>query len=348
MSAASLSASCEPAANVISAGTARFSRRENTVVTIADSRFFIAVFTLIVSLAYHRVRTGINVLSLGLSTGQKNLLEQFRGVTVYEADPLSTLGPAARKGEAILTAEAGGSDYVTLLDGDCIVTGDITPDLTPGGDALFARLKSPDEDGRVFARRYEPRERPGTIPRRILETWRADVGERDRSAVSNTVCGGNLTVHRSQLPFIRKWQRQIDKVLPSSARGAHDFGSHAYSQMDESVLNSLLAFAYDAPEVRRAQLDTDPAAFVAHLGPNSPKPWVLWRPERLRYFGAVATMIAWAEREGYAMPTIPWTFRARNRVWVYLCAYIFAFLRWGKHLVDVSSSPWRLRPPPGG
>jgi hypothetical protein len=314
------------------------------VVTIADGPFFIAVFTLIVSLTYHRVAARMNVLSLGLSRAQKDWLEQFPAVTVYEADPASNLGPAARKGEAILTAEGNGSEYVTLLDGDCIVTGDITPYLSPDGEALFARQKSPAEDARVFSRRYEAGERRGTIPRRILETWQADVGENEHCAISNTVCGGNLTVHRAQLAFIRKWQGQIGKVLPSSARGAHDFSSQAYSQMDESVLNSLLAFARDAPTVRRAQLDTDPDAFVAHLGPNAPKPWVLWRPERLRYFAPVATMIAWAQEQGYAMPPIPWTFRARNRVWVYLGAFVFAFLRWCKHLADVLAHPGGLRP----
>jgi hypothetical protein len=306
----------------------------NSIVTIANPPFFIAVFTLVVSLKYHGVRARIHVLSVGLTARQKELLAQFPSVTVEEADASSNLGPAARKGEAILTAADDGGDYVTLLDGDCIVTGDITPYLNPGGETLFARLKSPAEDGHVFVRRYEKGEVPGTIPRRILETWKADVGQNDQPAISNTVCGGNLTVHRSQLPFVRQWQRQIEKILPSSARGAHDFGSQAYSQMDESVLNSLLAFAKDAPTAGRAQLDLDPKAYVAHLGPNNPKPWVLWRPERLHYFGPVAAMIEWARQQGYAMPPIPWTFRARNRWPVYVSAYLFGFLRWCKHVAS--------------
>jgi hypothetical protein len=304
----------------------------NSIVTIANPPFFIAVFTLLVSLKYHGVRARIHVLSAGLTTRQKELLEQFPSVTVEEADAASKLGPAARKGEAILLAETDQGSYVTLLDGDCIVTGDITPYLSPAGETLFARLKSPAEDAQVFARRYEADEIPGTIPRRILETWKADVGENERPAISNTVCGGNLTVHRSQLPFVRRWQQQIEKILPASARGAHDFGSQAYSQMDESVLNSLLAFGKDAPAAGRAQLDIDPQAYVAHLGPNHPKPWVLWRPERLQYFGPVAAMIAWARQQGYAMPRIPWTFQARNRWPVYVSAYLFGFLRWCKHV----------------
>jgi hypothetical protein len=308
----------------------QLSAKPTTIVTISDEPFFIAVFTLVVSLQYHGVRARIHVLSLGLTNSQKECLEQFPLVTVYEADPSSKMGPAARKGEAILTAEDDDGDYVTLLDGDCIVTGDITPYLSPPGDTLFARLKSPAEDARVFATRYAAHESPGAIPRQILETWKADVGQNEHSAIRNTVCGGNLTVHRSQLPFVRQWQQQIERILPASARGAHDFGSQAYSQMDESVLNSLLAFAKDAPIPRRAQLDIDPKAYVAHLGPNAPKPWVLWRPERLQYFRPVATMIEWARQQGYIMPPIPWTFRARNRCLVYLSAYVFGVLRWCK------------------
>ena len=94
-------------------------------------------------------------------------------------------------------------------------------------------------------------------------------------------------------------------VLPKGLQGAHDFRSHAYSQMDESVLNSLLAFAADAPRTECVQLDVDPHAYIAHLGPNHPKPWVLWRPERLQYYGPVAEIVAWAQAEGFRMPPIP-------------------------------------------
>ena len=68
----------------------------------------------------------------------------------FEADAATGMGPAARKGEAILTDEDDASEYISLLDGDCIVTGDITPHLAPAGETLFARHKSPEEDGRVF------------------------------------------------------------------------------------------------------------------------------------------------------------------------------------------------------
>ena len=110
-------------------------------------------------------------------------------------------------------------------------------------------------------------------------------------------------------------------------RRAHDYRSHAYSQVDESVLNSLLAFARDAPRVERVRLDVDPKAYVAHLGPNHPKPWVLWRPERLQYYAPVAEIVTWAQEQKFQMPVIPWTYKKRNRAQVYLAAHAFAVLR---------------------
>jgi hypothetical protein len=298
-------------------------------VTITDPNFFIAVFTLLLSLRYHKVRAKAHVLSVGLGDREKKLLRQFAGTEVIEAAKNNPRGPACRKGEAILAAAevTPEATHITLLDGDTLVTGDITDYLCPDGETLFARWKTPEEDGKIFASRYEPGEPAGGIPRRILATWQKDVGERETSVIQNTVCGGNLTVHRKTLPFMQRWQRQMDKVLPASTEGAHDFDSHAYFQVDESVLNSLMAFAYDAPTVLPAKLNIDPKAYVAHLGPNNPKPWKLWRPEKLRYYPQVASFFAWAKKEGYEMPDVPWTFQQRNKLAVVSSAYLFGSAR---------------------
>ena len=298
-------------------------------VTITDPNFFIAIFTLLLSLKYHKVRAKAHVLSVGLGDREKELLRQFDGTQVVEADPTNPRGPACRKGEAILAAAdlTPEATHITLLDGDTLATGDITDYLCPEGETLFARWKTREEDGKIFASRYDPGEPHGKIPRRILETWQKDVGEREVSKIENTVCGGNLTVHRKVLPFIRRWQVQMDKVLPASTKGAHDFASHAYFQVDESVLNSLMAFAHDAPSVLPAKLNIDPKAYVAHLGPNNPKPWKLWRPEKLRYYPQVARFFAWAKKEGYDLPTVPWTFQGRNKLAVLASAYLFGAAR---------------------
>jgi len=301
-------------------------------VTITDSNFFIAVFTLLLSLQFHKVRAKMHVLSVNLSDEEKRLLRQFPGTQVIEADPDNPRGPACRKGEAILAAAriSPEATHISLFDGDTLATGDITEHLCPDGEALFGRWKTPAEDGQIFATRYEADDVPGTIPRQILKIWQQDVNERSTPMIHNTVCGGNLTVHRKALGFIERWQSQMDKVLPVHIKGAHHFESKAYFQVDESVLNSLLAFAYDAPAALPAKLNIDPKAYVAHLGPNNPKPWVLWRPEKLCYYPQVARFFTWAKQEGYELPVVPWTFQQRNKLAVIASAHLFGLARWFK------------------
>ncbi len=305
-------------------------------VAISDSNFFIAVFALILSIKYYGVRTRTHVLSCGMTEREKSLLRQFEGTEVVEADPSNPRGPACRKGEAILAAAEidPQADYISLLDGDCVVTGDISKYLTPAGETIFGRLKTPDEDGGVFRTRYEPGEEFGTIPRKVLAQWREDVGERSESAIRNTVCGGNLTVHRKVLPFVRRWQEQINQVLPKDLKGAHNFSSLAYSQVDESVLNSLLAFAHDAPVCKAAMFNLDPGAYLAHLGPNHPKPWVLWRTDKLRYYPVVARCFTWAKQQGYELPKVPWTFKSSNLPWVYLSSHAYGTAQKIKRMVS--------------
>ena len=301
-------------------------------VTITDSNFFIAVFTLLLSMQYHKVRAKMHVLSVNLSAEEKRLLRQFSGTQVIEANADNTRGPTCRKGEAILAAAQVSPEatHISLFDGDTLATGDISEYLCPDGETLFARWKTPEEDGQIFATRYEAGEAAGGIPRQILQVWQQDVNERTTSRIHNTVCGGNLTVHRKVLGFIERWQSQMDKVLPENLQGAHHFDSHAYFQVDESVLNSLLAFAHDAPTALPAKLNIDAQAYVAHLGPNNPKPWVLWRPEKLRYYPQVAGFFTWAKKEGYEMPQVPWTFQQRNKLAVIGSAHLFGAARWLK------------------
>lgn len=301
------------------------SPKKSSIVTITDSNFVIGVFLLLCSLRKKGVQSRIYVLGVNLTPDETALLEQFDDVHVRPGDTSNQRNPATRKGEALLLADGDDTHFVTLLDGDCLVTGDITPYLEPDAPGLYARMKTPDEDGAVFARRYGPDDVYGSIPRRVLETWKKDVGEKDTPAITNTVCGGNLTLSKEYMEFARLWQSQMLDILPAvRTREAHDPVSEAYSQLDESVLNSLLAFSQSAPPVFRGALDADTSAHVVHLGPNNPKPWVLWRKEKLKHFDSVVELVEWAEARSMQMPRIPWTFRRKNRPWVYLCAHLHA------------------------
>lgn len=306
-----------------------------SIVTIADGNFVLAVFLLICSLRKFSVAARIYVLGVDLTEEESALLEQFDGVKVCPADLSNKRNPTTRKGEALLLAADGDSDYVTLLDGDCLATGDISPYLTPEGSGLFARMKTPEEDGAVFANRYGSGELFGTIPSCLLDTWRIDVGERQNPAIRNTVCGGNLTLSRDYLCFARRWHEQMMKILPETrTREAHNPESEAYSQLDESVLNSLLAFSDVAPPIHRGALDADSSAHVAHLGPCNPKPWVLWRREKLKHFPVVVGLLEWAREQGYDLPPIPWTFKRSNKWLVFLAASGYECLVLAKRMVQ--------------
>jgi len=294
----------------------------NTIVTITDKTYLTVVYLLLLSIRFNKVQAKINVLCVNLSAEDKAILTQLDGVECFDGDQNNTRSPATRKAEAILTAEGDGVEYVTLLDGDGLCIGDISHYLCPG-IGFSSRIKSEAEESWNFRTRYEKSEHRGGVPQKILDIWRVDVGEMRESRMKNTVTSGNLTVHKSCFDFMRKWHDQMMKVLPLEDPGMpYHFDNFAYHQMDESVLNSLLAFAEDAPDVIPGKLDVDADAYVAHLGPAKPRPWVLLRYEKLKYFSTICELIDWAENRGFKNPPLPWTFTKRNKPFVFAAAYV--------------------------
>jgi len=293
-----------------------------TLVTITDPKYLPAVYVLALSIKFHNVKARFNVLGVGLSEPEKAFFEQL-DVRVFDADLSNMRNPTTRKGEAILTAEGDGATYITLLDADSVVTGDITPylDVKDAGMAVYWKL--PEDDGACFAAKYGPGDTWGTVPRAILDIWRKDVGERDTPDITSTVSANSLTVHRDHLGFIRKWQEQMLAILPArNTKYAHDWNSFAYSQLDESVLNSLLAFSHDVPPLARGELDLHPEAMVYHLGPF-PKFHKVFPVRNLKYYEQIVALIRWAEQKGYKTPPLPWTFQRRNRPFVYAGAVLY-------------------------
>ncbi|MDP8220216.1 MAG: hypothetical protein P9X26_02650 [Candidatus Stygibacter frigidus] len=296
--------------------------KKASIVIVTDTNFVIAVYLLICSLRKNGVKTKIYVLGIKLNHAETALLDQFDNCRVYPANPSIEHHPVTRKVEAILLTANDDSDYVTLFDGDCLVTGDITPYLTPEGSGLFSRIKTPEEDGMVFSSHYRKGDTYGSIPKHILEIWRKDVGENDIPRIKNTICSGNITFSKDYIDFARKWHTQMFKVLPDNNTSiSHDYKNEPYFQMDESVLDSLVAFAADAPPVIAGNLDIDTSAYVAHLGPY-PKPWVFWAKNKLQYYPIVLELIAWAKSNNYKLPEIPWSFKRKNKIPIFILAYL--------------------------
>ncbi len=297
-----------------------------SIVTISDTNFVIAVYMLICSLRYHGVDSRIYVLGVDLSQDEIGILEQFDGVVVRKADSTNKRNPTNRKGEALLMAKGDDSDFITLLDGDCLVTGNISKYLAPAERGIHVRIRTEAEDICVYRERYQPGEMVGFVPEGILNVWRKDVAGCIKPQIQNTVTGGNLTLSKEYMSFAQRWHDQILKVVPDRyTKTVHNPSDYAYFQYDESVLNSLLAFDPDAPPVYRGNLDADASAYVAHLGPANPKPWKLWRKEKLIYYPYILELIKWAKTEGYRLPHIPWTFKACNKIPIYLVAYMHSW-----------------------
>lgn len=66
------------------------------------------------------------------------------------------------------------------------------------------------------------------------------------------------------------------------------------------MLNSLLLFADDAPEISAEyHVDDTSRALFIHFGFN-PKPWVMWNPQSFRFYDRTMEIIDWALANGYA------------------------------------------------
>jgi len=294
--------------------------KNKTIVTVCDRAFIWAAYLLIASLRYHNVNIRIHVLIRDFTDKGKLLLEQFGDVRLIGI--VDRGAGVLLKPEAILTAE---SEYITWIDADCIVTGDVARYLIAPGESLQIRTKGRAELAEVYKSHYGSDDEYGTIPKKVLGIWKRGVGENDVPRMDTTCSTNYFTLHKKHLAFIKKWQKQIAKAIPKSTKKVIDKKSSAYFQTDESVLNSLLIFAHDAPPISEMLLDKDPLAYLVHFV-RMPKPWQMWRLEHLKYFDHVMTILDWIKEKGYKAPPIPWSLRRRNKSLCYVVAYAYRFM----------------------
>jgi len=298
-----------------------------TVVTvITDSNFVLPVYVLVLSLKYFEPTQRIHILGISLSDKEKSFFTQFENVFVFDSSiPRSDKPGAMRiiadilKGEALLTAKDCEEPWVALLDGDCIATGNIGPYLAPEVPGLYARSRSAEEDNRIFRYYRDTGETKRGIPEKFLARWKEDVGQNSTAARITTVLSGNLILHRSYLDFARVWQSFMGKVLNFSDPSKTDA---AYYMPAEFALNAWLMFADNPPPVREVQLNSNPAAYLAHLGP-APKYWRLWTKKNLPYFDKVMHLLDWAKKQGYARPLLPYALKKRNKPVIIATAFVY-------------------------
>lgn len=284
---------------------------ENTIVTACDSAYFWGAYILVASLRRHGVEDPIHVLADDFTNEDKALLEQFGNLRIIMAGEKSHSCMATQKPDAIFTAD---TELITWLDADLMAVGNIESYFRSEPSRFQIRLRGSKENQLVYAREYRPTDTHGGIPEHILECWRRDVGEREKSALMSTVNTCSFVLNRNHLPFIAKWKNQMSKVLSPDV-GVVDSRNpaSAYFMTDESVLNSLFAFAENAPEIAEYMFDKDPQAFLAHFS-LQPKPWHRWSHHVLKHYDPLMEVLRWVRKEGYAMPPMPFSLKEHNRI----------------------------------
>lgn len=295
------------------------------IVTACDHKFVWGTFLMLLSLRRNGVKIPVHVVVHNLGEVDRAILHQIDNVTLFETpEAANHRNIVYRKTAAILTAD---SDLIMWIDSDCIVTGDITTKIDATGDGLQIRMRPEDEIRYLFKKRYVRGEKRGRLPRRVLEIWRDDVGERQVPAI-NTSCNAHcFVVHRNRLDFIRHWDAQIRKVIPDdSGSGVVDDRSFAYFLLDEAVMSSMLAFSESPPPIKRYSLEDDPACSVVHFG-GRPKPWDRWLLRNMAWFDEVTRLLEWADEQGWILPGRPWYLQRRKKLLCLVHALFFEMHR---------------------
>ena len=160
------------------------------------------------------------------------------------------------------------------------------------------------------------------IPQAVLDVWRKNLNGLETPRIRRSCSACFLSVHRSARPFLEKWHEQMMTVLPKGNVGVVDRSLKYYHQLDESVLNSCLAFFPDAPKVVETfRLDKDPEELFIHFI-GQPKPWQGWAPSAFRHFEKYVDVVEFARRQGWKMPSeIPYCLKPENRTLCSLLRY---------------------------
>jgi lipopolysaccharide biosynthesis glycosyltransferase len=262
----------------------------------------------------------VKVLVKHLSEDEKVILRQFQPIEVVDVGDLTHRNPAVEKPFAILSAD---TPLVAWMDADCIVKGDVSELLEATGEALQIRFRSLQENEDLYSlyRVAENKEKPyGAIPESILKSWKENVNDSSKSAISTTVSTCCLIIHRKYFDFVQLWKEQILKVIPQNS-GTMLHHDDPYFMADEAVLNSLLAFSHLAPPLKPYLLDQQRDRLLIHFV-SRPKPWEMWLKRHLVWLELTLKYLDWAKQEGFVLPRTPWSLRRNCKPFIYSLAYL--------------------------
>lgn len=306
----------------------------NTVVVASDSNYVWGIWLLIVSMRKNSMSEPVLVQGEGYSESDIAVLKQFSDVTVLNRTHSFGRNLTCSKPDVMLLAD---TDYITWADSDAIFYGNCSRYLTADPDHVHVRMREPQENASVFINSYEAGDTYGSIPAKVLDTWRKDIGENTEPALRTCCSACFISIHRNHRAILEKWRDQMQKVLPDDDVGVCDARSFAYFQTDESVLNSVLCFSKAAvPPTDNFMLDKDPNAFYIHFA-FRPKPWQMWNMYSIKHFDKTVELVEWAVAQGYRTPgPVPISLQRKHRVLNHLLA------RFGKSWIRVKKALRRL------
>jgi len=281
---------------------------DNTVVTASDMNYFWGVLMLVASMRCHGMQEPVIVCGIEYSNEAKDILQQFPDVRIVDV-PRGKLSLTCQKPNAMLLAE---TKFVTWADCDAFFHGNCSALLTPKNENfIHIRRRSLAENKMVY-----PQSHSGAIPEGILDIWRADVGESTEARFDTCCSACFLSLATRQQAFLERWRDQMKQVLPEGDIGVVDRRSKAYFQTDESVLNSLLCFMKEAPEVTaNFQLNKNPEALFIHFVAH-PKPWHGWSSYAFPHFDRYVSVAEYLLENHFKLPggSMPYSLLRKNKL----------------------------------
>ena len=290
--------------------------KNNTIITAGDRNYLWGIFLMISSLRQNGMDEPVIVGSRGFSQQDEELLAQLGDVSIYPLDNFQR-SLTCCKPHVMLQAD---TDYITWVDSDGFFVGNCSARLIPETTGeIHLRMRSPEEQPQAF-KGYLYGEDGHQIPQAVLDVWRENLHGLEEPRIRRSCSACFLSVHRSARPFLEKWHEQMMTVLPAGDVGVVDRSLSYYHQLDESVLNSCLAFFPDAPQVASTfRLNKNPKELFIHFI-GQPKPWQGWAPSAFRFFSHYVSVVEFAQSQGWRLPSdVPYCLKRENR---WLCSLL--------------------------
>jgi len=284
--------------------------KSNTIITAGDKNYLWGIFLMIASLRQNGMDEPVIVGTKGFDKEAEAILAQAGDVRCYPLDSFPR-SLTCCKAQVMLQAA---TDYITWVDSDGFFVGNCSARLipeTPG--EIHIRMRSAEEQPQAF-QGYLYGEDGHQIPQAVLDVWRDNLHGLEEPRIRRSCSACFLSVHSSARPFLEKWHEQMMTVLPSGDVGVVDRSLGFYHQLDESVLNSCLAFFPGAPQVASTyRLNKNPEELFIHFI-GQPKPWQGWTPGAFRHFSHYVSVVEFAQRQGWRLPSeLPYCLKRQNR-----------------------------------